>query len=61
MGFCIAWAVLLCFSTDLPCDLEVIYSQLVFKTGYNTTQCIRRYFQHAHFIPIVGVGKRGEY
>ena len=20
-----------------------------------------RYFQHAHFIPIVGVGKRGEY
>ena len=22
---------------------------------------IRRYFQHAHFIPIVGVGKRGVY
>ena len=22
---------------------------------------IRRYFQHAHFIPLVGVGKRGEY
>ena len=21
----------------------------------------RRYFQHAHFIPIVDVGKRGEY
>ena len=21
----------------------------------------RRYFQHAHFIPIVGVGKGGEY
>ena len=21
----------------------------------------RRYFQYAHFIPIVGVGKRGEY
>ena len=21
----------------------------------------RRYFQHAHFIPIVGVGKRGTY
>ena len=21
----------------------------------------RRYFQHAHFIPLVGVGKRGEY
>ena len=25
------------------------------------TSTIRRYFQHAHFIPIVGVGKRGEY
>ena len=25
-------------------------------------ECInRRYFQHAHFIPIVGVGKRGAY
>ena len=22
---------------------------------------LRRYFQHAHFLPIVGVGKRGEY
>ena len=22
---------------------------------------LSRYFQHAHFIPIVGVGKRGEY
>ena len=21
----------------------------------------RRYFQHAHFIPVVGVGKRGAY
>ena len=25
------------------------------------TLLYRRYFQHAHFIPIVGVGKRGEY
>ena len=25
------------------------------------TTSARRYFQHAHFIPIVGVGKRGEY
>ena len=25
------------------------------------TNTVRRYFQHAHFIPIVGVGKRGEY
>ena len=24
-------------------------------------RCHRRYFQHAQFIPIVGVGKRGEY
>ena len=23
--------------------------------------CCTRYFQHAHFIPIVGVGNRGEY
>ena len=28
---------------------------------HNTHTHIRRYFQHAHFIPIVGVGKRGEY
>ena len=31
---------------------------------YNTVQSIvrtRRYFQHAHFIPIVGVGKRGAF
>ena len=26
-----------------------------------TIQYIHRYFQHAHFIPIVGVGKRGAY
>ena len=26
-----------------------------------TSRGHRRYFQHAHFIPIVGVGKRGEY
>ena len=35
------------------------------KTRYNRfrlNMCTyRRYFQHAHFIPIVGVGKRGEY
>ena len=29
--------------------------------GVLIAQFIRRYFQHAHFIPIVGVGKRGEY
>ena len=27
----------------------------------NCTRKARRYFQHAHFIPILGVGKRGEY
>ena len=27
----------------------------------NFRQHVVRYFQHAHFIPIVGVGKRGEY
>ena len=27
----------------------------------NKEDALRRYFQHAHFIPIVGVGKRGEY
>ena len=26
-----------------------------------TTICRSRYFQHAHFIPIVGVGDRAEY
>ena len=25
------------------------------------TTYLQRYFQHAHFIPIVGVGKRGAY
>ena len=30
--------------------------------GFRTRRVVhRRYFQHAHFIPIVGVGKRGEY
>ena len=31
------------------------------ETVHQTSFTIRRYFQHAHFIPIVGVGKRGEY
>ena len=29
--------------------------------GHNGQSIWRRYFQHAHFIPIVGVGKRDEY
>ena len=30
-------------------------------TKYQYIPGSRRYFQHAHFIPIVGVAKRGEY
>ena len=30
-------------------------------TPYASMRRIRRYFQHAHFISIVGVGKRGAY
>ena len=29
--------------------------------GYQFHPSLRRYFQHAHFIPIVGVGKRASY
>ena len=31
------------------------------NTHHTHTYTNRRYFQHAHFIPIVGVGKRSEY
>ena len=31
------------------------------KNSLSPIQVHRRYFQHAHFIPIVGVGKGGEY
>ena len=31
------------------------------KGGIHCISRSSRYFQHAHFIPIVGVGKRGEY
>ena len=31
------------------------------RTAVYKTLYFGRYFQHAHFIPIVGVGKRGEY
>ena len=31
------------------------------STSSSISTNIRRYFQHAHFIPIVGVGKRGAY
>ena len=32
------------------------------RLTHTLAMCVtRRYFQHAHFIPISGVGKRGEY
>ena len=31
------------------------------EVEFRIIMCTRRYFQHAHFIPIVGVEKRGEY
>ena len=36
------------------------YDGVIFSPK-SVTPRIRRYFQHDHFIPIVGVGKRGEY
>ena len=33
----------------------------VLKLMVGATNTPHTYFQHAHFIPIVGVGKRGEY
>ena len=38
--------------------LSLVYREVEFL---RTNDLVRRYFQHAHFIPIVGVGKRGEY
>ena len=34
---------------------------LLFSEAFPSKITICRYFQHSHFIPIVGVGKRGEY
>ena len=45
---------IICSVTCAKQDLVVHFAQ----HSYSTTA---RYFQHAHFIPIVGVGKRGEY
>ena len=42
---------------DLSNELQKLSSD---HTYIIYTYGIRRYFQHAHFIPIVGVGKRGE-
>ena len=47
---------------------EQLVKCLVRPCSVENNPCLRqnlvcgcRYFQHAHFIPIVGVGKRGEY
>ena len=42
----------------------LIYYIIFYDSNINFTDLTRfhrRYFQYAHFIPIVGVGKRGEY
>ena len=49
----IVWEI----NENKPSDL---YSSLLHLSRHRRP-CCRRYFQHAHFIPIVGVGKRGEY
>ena len=48
----------LCKATD--CRRTCCYL-LVLGSNSSVEIFSRRYFQHAHFIPIVGVGKRGEY
>ena len=42
---------------------RLIHTLAIFVTipSGRKTYNVRRYFQHAHFIPIVGVGKRGAY
>ena len=46
-----------------PLCIVLDYGRKEIPTIYIHTPIImlRRHFQHAHFIPIVGVGKRGEY
>ena len=39
----------------------VINVSVQYNGGFLPDIILRRYFQHAHVIPIVGVGKRGEY
>ena len=50
---------------DVPYRVEAPYARRShLQPGHLLSSCPhrnRRYFQHAHFIPIVGVGKRGEY
>ena len=52
-----SWLVL----SDVACSFlrtHVILSRVVDRV---TVEFSRRYFQHAHFIPVVDVGKRSEY
>ena len=51
--------IMYCIPLNIYCIPSNMYCVLflpIISTPHN-----RRYFQHAHFIPIVGVGKRGEY
>ena len=43
------------FDSHITHDLTLNQSTFHYILVYN------RYFQHAHFIPLVGVGKRGAY
>ena len=39
----------------------VVLAHIYLVVNYNCDALLCRYFQHAQFIPIVGVGKRGAY
>ena len=41
--------------------IMLCFVYFVFSKTYLVSCLYRRYFQHAHFIPIVGAGKRGAY
>ena len=45
----------------LSCCVAVVSSVVCMDNALNARISNYYYFQHAHFIPIVGVGKRGEY
>ena len=43
------------------CPYMAINVNVQYNGGFLPDIILTAYFQHAHFIPIVGVGKRGEY
>ena len=47
------------FSGDIGCSRDKNSSWDVIGLLYSTQCSMGRYFQHAHLIPTVGVGKRG--